>query len=132
MTKIETLKLMAVIKTAYSEFNKTLTEEEDEVAENLWHRMLEPYSYESCNNAISQHIRECKFAPKISEIVDRVKSTIDPRTTIPKQGTQEFERMMRMWRLAYERFGVQFTQRELDLMYGQKRFGHLHLVEGGA
>ena len=72
MTKHEIVKLMAVIKIAYPEFNR---ENDDTVSAKLWYSMLEPYSYEMCDSALLKHIETCKFAPKISEIIERVKTS---------------------------------------------------------
>jgi len=66
--------LMAVIKTAYPEFNRDLRGEEHEAAVSLWQNRLEPYTYAQCDAALKGHIDECKFAPKIAEIIERISS----------------------------------------------------------
>lgn len=95
MTIGETKNLMAAIKLAYPEFNRDLLSEEHRAALNLWHRMLGQYDYSVCNAAFTQHIRECKFAPKIAEIIERI-HMIDPRSKQEAPRIEDLDRMKRL------------------------------------
>ena len=67
----DTIELFAIIKTEYPEFNKTV--ENDDARIKLWHKMLSKYPKSHRVEAVLKHIEECKFAPKISEIIDNIK-----------------------------------------------------------
>lgn len=67
MTRNETLKILAVIKTAYPEF---IRDGDENATVALWQKMLEAHTYEECNKAVTKHIQTCKFAPKISEMLE--------------------------------------------------------------
>ena len=132
MRKHETATLMAVIKTAYPEFNRGVDER---VAIELWQTMLEPYSYQACNAAIKQHIQECKFAPKIAEIVERIKPNAQLAKrgcVMPQIGSPGHESMMAAWRWAHEDLGVQLTSHELSLAYGNGLQQGRQLLKEGA
>jgi len=66
MTYDEMEVLMAVIKTAYPEFYKDYAD--IDAATALWTKILEEYSAETVTAAVMEHIKHCRFAPKISEI----------------------------------------------------------------
>jgi hypothetical protein len=68
----ETIQLLALVKAAYPEFNRDV--DQDAVIK-LWHGYLAPYGFEACGAAVMQHIQECKFAPKIAEVVQRIAGT---------------------------------------------------------
>ena len=74
MTLQETVKLLAVIKAAYPEFGRDISDAK--ATAMLWQSMIEPYSYDQCNAALKQHIQKCKFAPKISEIIEGILFTM--------------------------------------------------------
>jgi len=123
MTSAETRQLMAVIKTAYPEFNRDLLDAEHKAARNLWHTMLEPHSYELCNAAIAKHIQQCKFAPKISEIIDIVKekeAADDPYGF--KRYPIDDEWQCRSWINLSENLGIPLKPWQIEII---NRYSHL-------
>jgi len=120
MTIDETRKLLAVIKTAYPEFNKELQYAEHKSALKLWHKMLAPYNYDECDTALALHIKKCKFAPKISEIHDIVKVTDDPFSF--KKGDDGDEWQCRSWVNISENLGIPLEQWQIVLI---NRHSHL-------
>jgi len=70
-----TVKILAVIKAAYPEFNRDV---DHAVAIRIWHSALIEYTYEACDEAVAKHIRTSRFAPKISDIIAIVKELDDP------------------------------------------------------
>jgi len=87
MTVEETGMLIAVIKTVYPEFVRDL---DLTAVVRVWNRVLSPYDYKLCEKAIGQHIEECKFAPKPSEIIERVKKMMPELPSRSKHDDNEY------------------------------------------
>ena len=116
----DTIKLLAVIKAAYPEFNRDV---DHDAAIKIWHNSLRPYSYEACNYAIMRHIQECKFAPKIAEIIERAKA----RMPLLSEKQRNMERWpitdweIRSWRRFHEELGIELPPEIMELCYGKPR-----------
>ncbi|RUT48559.1 hypothetical protein EJP82_01040 [Paenibacillus anaericanus] len=63
MKQTETANFLAVIKTAYPFFEITVP------VTKLWQQMLQEVDYNIAKERLGQHIRSCKYAPTISDIV---------------------------------------------------------------
>jgi len=106
--------LLAVLKTAYPEFNKELVDDEHKNALRLWYKMLEGYTYKNCSEAVAQHIQKCKFAPKISEIIDIVKD-IDDAYGFKKYGLGD-EWQCRSWINLSENLGIPLMPWQVEII----------------
>jgi hypothetical protein len=78
MKKTDVIKLFLKIAAAYPEMKDKLFPPKSDSAEDaelhlvLWSDMLSDVSFEIANLALLNHIANCKFAPKISEIRERI------------------------------------------------------------
>lgn len=72
MTNLETVKLLAVIKTAYPRYydNKTNAEIRDTVS--LWYSMLAEYPAELVNAAVRAVIATSTYPPTIADVISRI------------------------------------------------------------
>jgi hypothetical protein len=111
MTRIETIKLMAVIKTAYPEFSRDV---DHDACVNLWQKMLDPYDYQLCEAALCKHIMTNKFAPKVSEIIDLVEE-IDPHAKFGKPTLAEYAKNLRV---IHQQFDKKLTPEQYRIAYG--------------
>jgi len=114
MNPQETEILMRTINVAYPEFNRDV---DTDVAFELWFEALRPYSYEICKMAVGQHILECKFAPKISEIIDRVKAMMPALPEKPRQEYMSTEWERRSMRNLVESLGIKLDPDIAKLVY---------------
>jgi len=95
MTLRETKMGLAVIKAAYHEFCRDMDGDERDAVAKLWHDCLGKYSYETYGKAIKYHICNCKFAPKISEIIAEI-HRIDPNSKhCPEEMALQTRRLQR-------------------------------------
>jgi len=69
ITKDEIAVLLGVIKVAYG---KSFSNENPKLMINLWHEMLCDEHLILVQSAIKKHIATCKFAPRVSEILDLI------------------------------------------------------------
>jgi hypothetical protein len=69
ITKDEIGMLLGVVKVAYS---RSFSNENPRLMINLWHDMLCDEPLILVQSAIKKHIATCKFAPRVSEILDHV------------------------------------------------------------
>ncbi len=69
ITKDEIAVLLGVIKVAYG---KSFSNENPKLMINLWHEMLCDEHLILVRSAIKKHIATCKFAPRVSEILDLI------------------------------------------------------------
>jgi hypothetical protein len=65
---------MAILKAAYPNFYKDTPTEELEIVVHLWTEMFEDYPLQVVMKAAKMVISECKFAPSISELLERVRT----------------------------------------------------------
>lgn len=76
MTYDETLVLMGIMKTAYPDYYKAMRRTEADKTVALWAELLEPFPFEICAFAVKRLIAESPYPPKISDVMQRVKETI--------------------------------------------------------
>lgn len=78
MNKTETLRIMASLRVAYPDYYKNQSRDMAEAAVNLWLDMLKSYDYTTVNMAIRALISTQKFAPKISEVIEKIRELTSP------------------------------------------------------
>lgn len=78
MTKKETITLLSMIKTAYPKTYANLSPEEANKTVELWSTMLKEYSYDIVFAALKTYIASEKFAPAVSDIIERIKLITEP------------------------------------------------------
>ena len=69
----ETVAIMGILKTAYPEYYRGMKRAEADKTVALWAELLEPYPAEACAVAVKRLISESPYAPKISDVINRVK-----------------------------------------------------------
>jgi len=73
MTRDETTAFLRKVGAGYPEFiDRILRQDKAKETIDLWHEHLEKYTLSTVEDALKNHIRESKFAPKICEIVGRI------------------------------------------------------------
>ena len=78
MTRQETAKIMAVLKTAYPRYYDGKTETELSAALNLWHTMLSDYDYAVVSAAVKAVIATSKYPPVIADITEQISAIVQP------------------------------------------------------
>lgn len=81
MTKAETTKILAVLKSAYPNFYRSITQEDAIAAVNLWSMMFAENPYELVSAAVMAHIAAdtSGFPPNIGQIKDRLLKLTTPK-----------------------------------------------------
>lgn len=72
MTSMETVKVLAVIKTAYPRYYDNKTNEELRDTISLWHSMLEEYPVEFVNSAVKAVIATSPYPPTIADVISQI------------------------------------------------------------
>lgn len=78
MTKQETAKMMAVLKTAYPRYYAGKSESEQREAWNLWHMMLGEYEYGVVAAAVKALIATLKYPPTIADVTEKIRMLTVP------------------------------------------------------
>lgn len=73
MTKEDTAKILTVLRLAYPNFYKGLTQPETQAVISLWHSQLGHMPYDIVSMAISKIIATNTFPPAIAEVKDKIK-----------------------------------------------------------
>ena len=103
---------MAILKAAYPNFYKDTPADELDIVVNLWTEMLEEHPTQVVFKAAKLLISELKFAPAISELLERVR-------TVQGKIKEEEWRLRSMMRLMRE-LG---QQPDLEMIECAKRLG---------
>lgn len=74
MNSNEAFKILTVLKSAYPNSYRGLSEEETLATVTLWTKSMSDIPYKLISRAVEEHILQNTFPPTISEIRDRVKS----------------------------------------------------------
>ena len=103
MTKQETVKLLALISSAYKREFSALTEEELNVQASLWYEAFANDPAEDVAKAVKDYIFTDKtgFAPSIGKIREVVKPQKRPIETYPS-----FQKTVREFMEDYNRYGA--------------------------
>ena len=73
MTPVETSKLMSVLRAAYPSYYRDVSDDDTRAALALWAEFLAPYPADVVNKAVRAIIASNKFAPTISELLEKIK-----------------------------------------------------------
>lgn len=83
MTRVETAKLLAILKAAYPSADRDMTLESGEAVVSLWASALEPYPPEAALRAAWELIKKRRFMPSVAEMLAEVRSVgLEMRTEI--------------------------------------------------
>lgn len=82
MTRDETKKILAVLKTAYPYFYGKQTDAELSAAVNLWYAALGEFEYSFISAGLKTLVRTAKFPPTVAGVLEAAKSQPDANSVL--------------------------------------------------